>query len=248
MPSALSRLLAALLASVSSTPDTCASADGLLAAALAAMVDRASTTATAAGPDTLMGADATADSTSSAAVWLCTDRVALDALTTANTRLAAVLAAAPDRLVPLAPPSDVVLFTSPARTLVCAAASAAPVAPASCAVTEATAAVMLALSAVRFRGGEGGSTTAVTAKVPTTVMCAPLTPDAVRSELKSLAKATGSIAATPEVSDVACEALAATTAKGTASVDVASMARREVAALNVRPDMLTLTELTGSCR
>jgi hypothetical protein len=42
--------------------------------------------------------------------------------------------------------------------------------------------------------------------------------------------------------------LAAATVKGTVIVDVAKMARRALAAANTSPDMLTVTELGGSCR
>ena len=71
-----------------------------------------------------------------------------------------------------------------------------------------------------------------------------------KSALKSLANATGSNAETLAVRPVACDPLAASTAKGTASVDVAKIERwrRPLAALNTRPDVLTLTELGGSCR
>ena len=113
-----------------------------------------------------------------------------------------------------------------------------------------TAALALLPTAVRFTGGDGGSTTLVTAKEPTTLTCGPLTPEVFKSELKSLANATGSNAETAAVRPVACDPLAASTAKGTASVDVAKIERwrRPLAALNTRPDVLTLTELGGSRR
>ena len=111
-----------------------------------------------------------------------------------------------------------------------------------------TAALALLPTAVRFTGGDGGSTTLVTAKEPTTLTCGPLTPEETKSALKSLANATGSNAETPAVRLVACDPLAASTEKGTASVDVAKIERwrRPLAALNTTPDVLTLTELGGS--
>jgi hypothetical protein len=194
----LSRLLSALDVSVSSTAVTCTSAAGLLTEALPAMNDKASTTNTAAAPVELMGADATADSTLRAVLCVCADRVALDASTTASTRAAAVAA---DELVRVVP-ADNVVFARPASTLVCAAARAAPVMPDSCEVTDATAAVTFAPTAVRFTGGDGGRVT-VAEKEPTTVIWAPLTPEATKSEFKSLAKATGSKEPTLEVSEEA---------------------------------------------
>ena len=172
----LSRLLAALLVRAASTLDTCASAAGLLAVALAAMEDRALTTATPAAPDTLMGADATADSTLSAALWAPALSVELELLaTTACTAAAAVLAVAAlsGVAVPLAPLLALTTVTirdsavlasaadrgAPAAgarlcsSAVCAAANAAPVTPLSCAVMAPVAAVRLAPAEVRFTGG-----------------------------------------------------------------------------------------------
>lgn len=102
--------------SESSTVDTDASAVGLFTRALAAMYDSESTIATGAEPDALRGAVEIAVRTLSAALWLCVDRVALDAFTTAKTKAAAVVAAELDS-VPL--PSNVVLIARPCRMDVC---------------------------------------------------------------------------------------------------------------------------------
>ena len=91
LAAAWSRLLAALVARLFVMAVTCASAAGLLAAALLAMADSAFTTDPPVDPDVLMGTDTTDESTASAFVCVLAPTVALP-LTTASTPAATVVA------------------------------------------------------------------------------------------------------------------------------------------------------------
>ena len=276
-----SKLLAAFDARLFVMLVTCASAAGLLVAALLAMVDKALTTdvpvelppeldalsctatidestvsalvcvlapmvalplTTARTPAaTVVATDAervlvfavTVTRTESA--WDCTagDRVAFGAaVTTARTRDAAVLAAVAERAVPL---PVVVLATRPDRTLVWAAASAAPELPASCVVTDATAALTLVPAEVRFTGAAGGRTTVGGLKL-LTVTVTPVTPAVVSAAEKLDAKLAGAMFARPVDTALAADALLTAMVNGTDS-DVASSIRRVLT--TVMPDTFT---------
>jgi len=192
-------------------------------------------------PLRLLALDDTDASTESAAVCTAGDRLALDeAETTARTREAAVLAAAPVSAVPL--PCDDPL-ASPDRRLVCAAARAEPVAPVSCAVTDSTAADTLVPAAVRFTGGAGGRATSATAKLLSTLTLTPVTPAVESAVLKLDAKLAGLVLARPVDTDEAAAALVTATVNGTTS-DVDSSSRRDVT--RAMPDVFTFTALGGT--
>ena len=113
-------------------------------------------------------------------------------------------------------------------------------APASCAVTEATAAVRLVPAEVRFNGGDGGKETAATVKLLSTLTLMPVTPELTSAALKLDAKTAGLMLARLEDTLVAADALVTATLNGTTS-DVDRSSRRDVS--TVMPDVLTVTAL-----